>query len=100
MDTENIETTIFNNKRSLFVALLYLESEIRRSNLPLTGDQVKKTIKIALEEIKSQTPTHIDDAIIKRSLEKALEYKDHELIKSVESLNWLSNDISNDTTEN
>lgn len=79
---------VFNEEESLFIALLYLEGELRRSNMPLTGNHLKKTIKIALEEISTNQCLESDTQAIQHCLQKALEQNDSELISLIERFSW------------
>lgn len=79
----------FSEEESLFIALLYLEGELRRSNMPLTGIQLKKTIKTALEEISTNQCLETDTQAIRNCLERALRHEDSELLSLIERFDWL-----------
>lgn len=81
------DKTSIDEEESIIAALLYIESELRYLDMPLTEEKLKNTIKTALKEIISKEIEYKfldeDTRKIKKCLENALTHQGTDLEKFI-----------------
>ena len=90
------DDTIPNEDGSLFIALLYIQDELRRSGMRMTQKELKKTIKTAKKEMETRAFNDKDTQQIKKCLERTLNEKQAKITNVLHSFDWDTYDESND----